>query len=80
MLYFTSKMNIDLISQFGKKNIPDIRPGDTVRVFYKITEGSKTRIQAFEGHNQTLNIRQFQMILHHQSMLSFVHLRPKSEL
>ncbi len=42
-------MNIDLISQFGKKNIPDIRPGDTVRVFYKITEGSKTRIQAFEG-------------------------------
>jgi len=39
----------DLTKKFTKKNIPDIRPGDTVRVSFKITEGSKTRIQPFEG-------------------------------
>lgn len=43
-------MNLEkLTQQFGKKNIPQIRPGDTVRVSFKITEGNKTRIQAFEG-------------------------------
>ncbi len=39
----------DLTQQFGKKNIPEIRPGDTVRVSFKITEGSKTRLQSYEG-------------------------------
>ncbi|MBM2820560.1 MAG: rplS [Candidatus Berkelbacteria bacterium] len=39
----------DLTKLFGKKNIPEIRPGDTVRVSFKVTEGSKTRIQNFEG-------------------------------
>jgi len=39
----------ELTTTYGKKNIPDIQPGDTVRVSFKITEGSKTRIQAFEG-------------------------------
>jgi len=43
-------MNLqDLTKQFTKKNIPEIRPGETVRISYKITEGSKTRVQAFEG-------------------------------
>lgn len=35
-----------------KPNFPDFRPGDTVRVHYKIAEGadaSKFRIQMFEG-------------------------------
>ncbi len=32
-----------------KKNIPVFRPGDTVRVHAKITEGEKQRIQIFEG-------------------------------
>ena len=32
-----------------KKNLPDIRPGDTVRVHQKIKEGNKERIQVFEG-------------------------------
>ena len=32
-----------------KKDIPDFRPGDTVRVHAKIVEGSKERIQVFEG-------------------------------
>ena len=30
-------------------NIPEFRVGDTVRVDYKIKEGNKERIQAFEG-------------------------------
>lgn len=32
-----------------KPNIPEFRVGDTVRVDYKIKEGNKERIQAFEG-------------------------------
>jgi large subunit ribosomal protein L19 len=32
----------------ARKNI-DMRPGDTVRVWQKIREGDKTRLQAFEG-------------------------------
>ena len=30
-------------------DIPDFRPGDTVRVHAKIVEGSRERIQMFEG-------------------------------
>lgn len=36
------------IKRLGKK-IPDFKPGDTVRVGYKVTEGSRTRVQNFEG-------------------------------
>ena len=36
------------IKRLGK-NIPDFKPGDTVRVGYKVTEGSRTRVQNFEG-------------------------------
>lgn len=32
-----------------KKGLPDIRPGDTVRVHQKIKEKDKERLQAFEG-------------------------------
>lgn len=32
-----------------RTDIPDIRPGDTVRVHQKITEGDKERITQFEG-------------------------------
>ncbi len=32
-----------------KSDIPDFRVGDTVRVDYKIIEGNKERIQAYEG-------------------------------
>ncbi|MCD6549953.1 50S ribosomal protein L19 [bacterium] len=31
------------------KNIPDIRPGDTVKVYQKIKEGKQEKIQVFEG-------------------------------
>jgi len=32
-----------------RKNVPDFRPGDTVRVHVNIKEGDKERIQVFEG-------------------------------
>ena len=32
-----------------KKDIPSFNIGDTVKVFVKIKEGDKTRLQAFEG-------------------------------
>lgn len=32
-----------------KKDIPDFRPGDTVSVYTKVVEGSRERIQVFEG-------------------------------
>jgi large subunit ribosomal protein L19 len=32
-----------------KDDIPDFDPGDTVRVLYRVREGDKERIQAFEG-------------------------------
>ena len=31
------------------KAIPDFRPGDTVRVNYRVVEGNRERIQAYEG-------------------------------
>lgn len=32
-----------------KKDLPDFRPGDTVRVHVRIVEGTRERIQVFEG-------------------------------
>lgn len=32
-----------------RQDIPDFRPGDTVRVHVRIVEGTKERVQAFEG-------------------------------
>ena len=32
-----------------KQNIPDFRIGDTVRVYIKVKEGARERIQMFEG-------------------------------
>ena len=37
------------LSKFTGKEHPAFKPGDTVRVHYKIVEGNKERIQAFEG-------------------------------
>ncbi|MGI5998436.1 MAG: 50S ribosomal protein L19 [Lutispora sp.] len=36
-------------SEQMKKDIPDFNVGDTVRVFVKVVEGSRERLQAFEG-------------------------------
>ena len=36
-------------AQMSEKTIPDFAPGDTVVVQVKVTEGERTRLQAFEG-------------------------------
>ena len=32
-----------------QRQIPDFDPGDTVRVLVRVTEGNRTRVQAYEG-------------------------------
>lgn len=32
-----------------KENVPELRPGDSVRVHAKVVEGNRERIQVFEG-------------------------------
>ncbi len=41
------KDQIDRLS--AEKQIPDFAPGDTIRVDVKVVEGTRERIQAFEG-------------------------------
>src|SRR5262245_26471524 len=36
-------------SQRRQANLPEFRPGDSIKVWAKIREGGKTRLQAFEG-------------------------------
>ncbi len=31
------------------KEVPDFRPGDTLRVSVRVSEGNRSRVQAFEG-------------------------------
>jgi len=38
-----------LTSQYMKAEVPEVRVGDTVRVHVKIKEGSRERVQVFEG-------------------------------
>ena len=39
----------ELEKPYMEKEVPDVNPGDTVKVFVRIVEGNKERIQAFEG-------------------------------
>ena len=39
----------DVTKEYLKTDIPEFRPGDTVRVHVKIKEGARERIQIFEG-------------------------------
>ena len=32
-----------------KRKLPEFQPGDTVRVSVRVTEGTRTRVQAYEG-------------------------------
>jgi len=40
---------IEKFNKAQEKNMPDVRPGDVVKVHQKIKEGDKERIQIFEG-------------------------------
>jgi large subunit ribosomal protein L19 len=42
------QIEAEQIAALGK-DIPDFKPGDTVRVGYKVTEGTRSRVQMFEG-------------------------------
>ncbi|MBP7243429.1 50S ribosomal protein L19 [Amaricoccus sp.] len=42
------QIEAEQIAALGK-DIPDFGPGDTVRVGYKVTEGTRSRVQAYEG-------------------------------
>ncbi len=42
------QLDNDQIAKLGK-NIPDFSPGDTLRVGYKVSEGSRSRVQNYEG-------------------------------
>ena len=44
----TTKIETFLQSNL-KKDLPNLRAGDTVKVYQKIKEGDKERIQIFEG-------------------------------
>ena len=43
-----AKLEAEQVEALGKK-IPDFKAGDTIRVGYKVTEGTRTRIQNYEG-------------------------------
>jgi len=43
-----AQLEAEQIASLGK-SIPDFRAGDTIRVGYKVTEGTRTRVQNFEG-------------------------------
>jgi len=45
----TTLVKTTIIKEHLKDSIPDIHPGDTIRVHQKIKEGDKERIQVFEG-------------------------------
>ena len=42
------QLEAEHVAALGKK-IPDFAPGDTIRVGYKVTEGTRTRVQNYEG-------------------------------
>jgi large subunit ribosomal protein L19 len=45
----TSPIIAKLLAKAQRTDLPEFRPGDTVRVQVKIKEGDKERLQAFEG-------------------------------
>ena len=43
-----AQLEAEHLSELGK-TIPDFKAGDTIRVGYKVTEGTRTRVQNYEG-------------------------------
>ncbi|KAA0258531.1 50S ribosomal protein L19 [Deferribacter autotrophicus] len=35
--------------EYTERQLPEFRPGDTVRVYFRIVEGNRERVQPFEG-------------------------------
>jgi large subunit ribosomal protein L19 len=61
-----SQQILDLIEERYIKDVPKFSVGDTVRVFFRIREGEKERVQPFEGtvikiqgarHRKTFTVR-----------------------
>lgn len=44
-----SRLIEEITSEQLRSDIPEFRPGDTVRVHAKVVEGTRERIQVFEG-------------------------------
>ncbi len=42
------QLEAEHVAELGRA-IPDFAPGDTVRVGYRVTEGTRTRVQNYEG-------------------------------
>ncbi|MCB1368677.1 MAG: 50S ribosomal protein L19 [Rhodobacteraceae bacterium] len=42
------QLEAEQVAALGK-NIPDFKAGDTIRVGYKVTEGTRSRVQNYEG-------------------------------
>jgi large subunit ribosomal protein L19 len=43
-----AQLEAEQIASLGK-DIPDFKAGDTIRVGYKVTEGTRSRVQNYEG-------------------------------
>ncbi|MCA8879498.1 MAG: 50S ribosomal protein L19 [Rhodobacteraceae bacterium] len=43
-----AQLEAEQVAALGK-TIPDFKAGDTIRVGYKVTEGTRTRVQNYEG-------------------------------
>ncbi len=43
-----AQIEADQIAELGK-TIPDFKAGDTIRVGFRVTEGTRTRVQNYEG-------------------------------
>jgi large subunit ribosomal protein L19 len=57
---------LKLVEQTQVREMPDIKPGDTINIHYRVREGDKERIQQYEGTviamrgsgpNQTFTVR-----------------------
>lgn len=43
-----AQLEAEQVAALGK-DIPDFKAGDTIRVGFKVTEGTRTRVQNYEG-------------------------------
>ncbi len=43
-----AQLEAEQVAALGK-DIPDFKPGDSIRVGYKVTEGTRSRVQNYEG-------------------------------